>query len=87
MKIKVINKTYNEVINTKPKKLKKPIKPNIFWRTLIKVISDVSLKLDELGYIVDVEELDKIDSVTIANIAIEIISNDTNKKLQLKTKH
>ena len=49
-----------------------------------KYLYDVSLKLKELGYIVDVEELDKIDSVTKANIAIDIISNDNNKKLLLK---
>lgn len=56
MKIKVINKTYNEVINTKPKKLKKPIKPNIFWRTLIKVISAVSLKFVHFKYNKDIQK-------------------------------
>ena len=56
MKIKVINKTYNEVINTKPKKLKKPIKPNIFWRTLIKVISAVSLKSVHFKYNKDIQK-------------------------------
>ena len=50
MKIKVINKTYNEVVNIKPKKLKKPIKPNIFWRSLIKVISAVNLKFVHFKY-------------------------------------
>lgn len=44
MKIKVINKTYDEVMKLKPKKNKKPKKPNIFWRTLIKIISAVNLK-------------------------------------------
>lgn len=39
MKIKVIKKTYEEVKNIQPKKLKPPKKPHIFWRTLIKLIS------------------------------------------------
>ena len=50
MKIKVINKTYNEVVSIKPKKLKKPIKPNIFWRSLIKVISAINLKFVHFKY-------------------------------------
>ena len=50
MKIKVINKTYNEVVSIKPKKLKKPIKPNIFWRSLIKAISAINLKLVHFKY-------------------------------------
>lgn len=44
MKIKVINKSYDEVMKLEPKKSKKPKKPNIFWRTLIKIISSVNLK-------------------------------------------
>ena len=45
---------------------------------------DVSLKLKELGYIVNVLELDKIDSVTKAHIALDIISNEINKDNLLK---
>ena len=45
---------------------------------------DVSVKLKELGYIVNVEELDKIDSVTKAHIALDIISNDVNKENLIK---
>lgn len=45
---------------------------------------DVSAKLNELGYIVNVEELDKIDSVTKAHIAFDVISNDDNKDKLMK---
>ena len=50
MKIKVINKTYDEVLNIKPKKLKNPVKPNIFWRSLIKLISSINLKSVHFKY-------------------------------------
>lgn len=39
---------------------------------------DVSVRLNELGYVVRVEQLDKIDAVTKAHIAMDIIDNDEN---------
>ena len=46
---------------------------------------DVSSKLKELGYIIDVNSLDKIDAVTKAHISLNIIENEDNKDLLLKT--
>ena len=46
---------------------------------------DVSSKLKELGYIIDVDSLDKIDAVTKAHIALNIVENEDNKELLLKT--
>ena len=46
---------------------------------------NVSKKLNELGYILNIEELDKIDSVTKAHIALDVINNEKNKELLLKT--
>ena len=46
---------------------------------------DVAKKLEELGYIVNVKELEKIDSVTKAHIATNIIENNKNEKLLIKT--
>ena len=45
---------------------------------------NVSKKLKELGYIVNIEELDKIESVTKAHIALDIINNKENNKQLLK---
>ena len=39
MKIKVTEKSYNEVMAIPRKKHKRPIKPNIFFRTLLKLVS------------------------------------------------
>ncbi len=39
MKIKIIKKNYDEVVNTKEKRHKKFVKPNIFFRTLLKLVS------------------------------------------------
>lgn len=47
-------------------------------------LNNVASKLRELGYIVNVEELDKIDSVTKAHIARDIVNNEKNKKLLLE---
>lgn len=47
-------------------------------------LHEVSEKLNELGYIVNTNELDKIDSVTKAHIANDIINNKKNKKLLIK---
>ena len=46
---------------------------------------NVSKKLNELGYILNAEELDKIDAVTKAHIALDVINNEKNKELLLKT--
>ena len=45
----------------------------------------VASKLNELGYIINVEFLDKIDAVTKAHIALNIVENKDNKDLLLKT--
>lgn len=45
----------------------------------------VASKLNELGYIINVEFLDKIDSVTKAHIALNIVENKDNSNLLLKT--
>lgn len=42
---------------------------------------NVSRKLNELGYILNIEELDKIDAVTKAHIALDVINNSKNKKI------
>ena len=43
MKIKTKTKSYREVVSIAKKKHKKPIRPNIFWRTLINVLSRIML--------------------------------------------
>ena len=45
---------------------------------------NVSNELNKLGYLVNVKELDKIDAVTKAHIAIDIINNEKNKDILLK---
>ena len=42
-------------------------------------LHDVAKKLEEIGYYLNVEELDKIDAVTKAHIALDIVSNEKNK--------
>ena len=48
-------------------------------------LHNVSVKLKELGYSIDVDFLDKIDAVTKAHIASNIVDNKDNEKLLLKT--
>lgn len=48
-------------------------------------LHNVAVKLKELGYIIDVDYLDKIDAVTKAHIASNIVDNKDNGKLLLKT--
>lgn len=48
-------------------------------------LKNVSTKLNELGYIVNFQKLDKIKSVTKAHIAEDIINNPANEKILLKT--
>lgn len=45
---------------------------------------DVSKKLEELGYKINMKELDKIDAVTKAHIALDVVSNKDNAELLLK---
>lgn len=44
----------------------------------------VSEKLEELGYKVNIEELDKIEAVTKAHISLDVISNKENEELLMK---
>lgn len=46
---------------------------------------DVSQELSKLGYKVEIDKLDKIDAVSKAHIALNIINNKENEKLLLKT--
>lgn len=43
-------------------------------------LHDVAKKLEELGYYINVEELDKIEAVTKAHIAIDATTNQKTKK-------
>ena len=42
---------------------------------------NVAKKLNDLGYIVNIDELDKIEAVTKAHISLDVISNKDNEKL------
>lgn len=44
-------------------------------------LHNVAKKISSLGYIIDVEGLDKIDSVTKAHIASNVVDNPLNEKL------
>ena len=46
---------------------------------------NVSAKIKELGYKIDVESLDKIDAVTKAHIALDVVNNSENEELLIKT--
>ena len=48
-------------------------------------LHDVSKVLNEMGYKINVEELDKIDAVTKAHISNDIVTNKDNEELLLKT--
>ena len=47
-------------------------------------LNDVSKKLEEFGYKVNVEELDKIEAVTKAHISLDVISNKDNEEILMK---
>ena len=49
-----------------------------------KYLHDVGEKLDELGYVLNVEKLDKIKSVTKAHIALDIVNNPVNREKLLR---
>ncbi len=44
---------------------------------------NVAKKLNELGYIVNTDELDKIEAVTKAHISLDVVSNKANEELLL----
>ena len=46
---------------------------------------NVSEKLNELGYFLNTDELSKIESVTKAHISLDIINNNKNTELLIKT--
>lgn len=46
-------------------------------------LKNVATELEKIGYIVNVEELDKIDAVTKAHIALDIVNNEKNKQMLL----
>ena len=48
-------------------------------------LHNVSIKLGELGYVINVEELDKIEAVTKAHIALDVIYNNNNKEKLIDT--
>ena len=50
MKIKVLEKSYDEVMALKPQKHRKPKKTNIFWQTLTKIISQPALISSHFTY-------------------------------------
>lgn len=47
-------------------------------------LHNVAKKLNELGYFLNVDELDKIDAVTKAHIALDVINNEKNKKILMQ---
>ena len=47
-------------------------------------LHNVAKKLNELGYILNVEELDKIEAVTKAHISLDVINNPNNKEVLLQ---
>ena len=47
-------------------------------------LHNVAKKLNELGYFLNIEELDKIDAVTKAHIALDIINCEKNKEILLR---
>ena len=42
-------------------------------------LHNVSKKLSELGYLLNIDELDKIDAVTKAHIALDVVNNEKNR--------
>ena len=47
-------------------------------------LHEVSVKIEELGYKVNVKKLDKIDAVTKAHISRDIVGNPENKEILVK---
>lgn len=48
-------------------------------------LHSVAKKLNEIGYFLNVEQLDKIDAVTKAHIALDVVNNEKNKENLLKS--
>ena len=44
-------------------------------------LHNVAQKLEELGYKVNLDELDKVDAVTKAHIALDVVTNSENKEI------
>ncbi len=66
----------NEVLNKRLEKLRNARHDYLY---------NVASKLKELGYIINIEELDKVDAVTKAHIALDVVNNKENEELLLKT--
>ena len=47
-------------------------------------LNNVAKELEKLGYELNVSKLNKIDAVTKAHIALDVISNENNKRLLIK---
>lgn len=47
-------------------------------------LNNVAVKLRELGYVINVEELNKIDAVTKAHIALDVVKNEKNATILLR---
>ena len=47
-------------------------------------LHNVSKKLSVLGYLLNTDELDKIDAVTKAHIALDVVNNEKNKEILLQ---
>lgn len=66
MKIKVVKKSYLELKNSKKRKTYNPVKPNIFWRTLMKIISQPDLISARFKYTkIGMEKLNKKEPALI----------------------
>ena len=65
----------NEELNIKLEKLRNARHDYLY---------NVSNKLKELGYAVNIEELDKVDAVTKAHIALDVVNNKENEEKLLK---
>ena len=50
-----------------------------------KYLHDVAEKLNHLGYVLHIEQLDQIDAVTKAHIALDILNNKENTDLLMNT--
>ena len=65
----------NEELNIKLEKLRNARHDYLY---------NVANKLKELGYAVNLEELDKVDAVTKAHIALDVVNNKDNEEKLLK---
>ena len=50
-----------------------------------KYLIDVERKLADLGYVLNIEKLKNVESVTKANIALDIVENKLNEKILIET--